>query len=34
MYQPPPGTAWMPANFELGWPGVVHRRAGEPRRPW
>jgi hypothetical protein len=29
MYQPSPGTAWMPADVELGWSGVVGRRAGE-----
>jgi hypothetical protein len=29
MYQPSPGTAWMPANGELGWLGVVRQRAGE-----
>jgi hypothetical protein len=29
MYQPYPGTVRLPASAELGWPGVVRRRAGE-----
>ena len=33
MCQPSPGTAWMPADVELGWPGVVGRLTGLQAAP-
>jgi len=33
MYQPHSGTAPMPANAELGWPGAAGERAGRSRAP-